>query len=196
MAHTSKGWLGSVRRFLRRAPRPSEATALPGAAPEPHAPAIDPRIGVLLGEWRDIRKSLRAEDTHAFAELSVFLASGGLLLAMDLACAAASTAALRAAAWVLPGIGIGLAAAFFALAWSARVRTRTLRQRGLQIEAAMQVLLPGVGHVPSLALLGRLTAACGKEPQSGLPARGTLYLTAALCWAGQWVWQGLVHWGG
>jgi hypothetical protein len=196
MANTSKGWLGSVRRFLRRAPRAGQAPALPSAAPAPQTPATDPRIGVLLSEWRDVRKSLRAEDTRAFAELAVFLAGAGLLLALALACAATQAPALRAAGWILPGIGIGLATGFLALAWTDRARMRALMERGLQIEAAMQVLLPGIGQVPSLASLGQLSAVCGDAPQSSFRVRCTLYLLAALGWALQWVWQALAYSGG
>jgi hypothetical protein len=195
VAKTSRGWIRSVRRWLGRK---SDEASLPVQASTPQTPAAtapDPRIGVLLAEWRDIRKSLRAEATRGLAHLTVFIAASGLLLTGFLRQLAVADTATRTIRWLLPGLGIGLAGLFLVLAWGARAHARALERRGLQIETAVQVLLPGIGHVRPLTLLGSLGMEAGEWRYAPLWASTACYAAAALGWAALWVSLALGAWG-
>jgi hypothetical protein len=194
MAKTSRGWLRSIGGWLRR--RPEGSLPVPTSTPQtPPATAPDPRIGVLLAEWRDIRKSLRAEAARLLAQLTVFIAVSAVLLSGFLRELAGADRASRTVRWLLPGLGLGLAGVFLVLAWGVRAQARALEQRGLQIETAVQVLLPGIGHVRTLALLESLGLDAGEWRHAPLWASAACYALAALGWCALWVALALGVWG-
>ncbi len=183
MAETreSRGFMGSVRRWLggRRAvlsqmpARPIEPAS--GAAP-------DRRIDVLLAEWQDIRTTLRHSDSGRLVRLAVFVAGSAATIGGYLAAAAAPGPRLDLARWALASLGLVVSLVFLCWEIGSIKHRRALLRRGLQIETAMQVLVPGIGRVKSLALLSELHPSQSDGAHAGAWAAGGLYGLILLGW--------------
>jgi hypothetical protein len=176
----SGGFIGSVRRWLG-GPRPAPLSAPVAAEREP-AGERDPRVQILLAEWQDIRASLRSCDRQRLAQLALFLILSVVLALGYLPIAVASEPRWAPARWALPGLGALLGVVFLALEVGSLAYRREWSRRGRQIETALQVLVPGIGHVRSLALLSEF------DPQPSVPVRiatgavGLTYGAVLLAW--------------
>jgi hypothetical protein len=178
----SGGFLGSVRRWLgtrrtdvARIPAPAEARSVPSQS--------DRRVEIMLAEWQDIRESLRCYDRQRLALLGTFLLVSLAIVAGYLPIAATADVRWVPARWALPAAGMLVSLACLALEIGWLVYRREWSRRGRQIETALQVLLPGLGHVSPLALLSQF------DPDASVPVRiatgaiGALYALALLAWA-------------
>jgi hypothetical protein len=186
MAHSmqSGGFIRSVRRWLRGA-RP-----VAGSAPVPAAEhraasagASDPRLSLMLAEWQDVRESLRYCDRQRLMQLTVFIFASALIALGYLPIAAAVESRWVPARWVLPSVGLVLSAVFLALEVGALAYRHEWGRRGRQIETAVQVLLPGIGHVGSIALLSEFDPGASLRVRLATAAIGSLYALALLAWS-------------
>ncbi len=175
--------MGSVRRWLggRRAGVPQIAAQAVEAA-SAAAPA-DRRIEVMLAEWQDIRASLRHSDGTRLAELAVFVAASAAIIAGYLSVASSPDPRLNLARWALASLGLLASLVFLGLQLGAIAHRGALTRRGRQIETAMQILLPGIGRVKSLALLSEFQPAEGEWARSGAWVAGALSIVMLLAWA-------------
>ncbi len=193
MAETrkSRGFLGSVRRWLgdRRAPL-SQMPARP-IEPASSAAPVDRRIDVLLAEWQDIRATLRHTEVGRLVQLAVFVAGSAGIIGGYLAVAAAPDRRLDLARWALASLGLLVSVIFLCLQIGSIAHRRALLRRGLQIETAMQVLVPGIGRVNSLALLSELHAAASDGARAGSWAVGALYGVIAVAWVAALIFTAL-----
>ena len=179
----ARHWIASVGRWFRRR---SPAGALPPApAPSPAvtAPQVDVRIGVMLEEWKEIRTSLRALASRQFAHLSLYSAVSAALIAAYLRIAVSHDPAAGLARWVLPSLGMLVSIAFLIMEWGLTVSRSELAYRGRQLEACVQILMPGVGHVRSPGLLSGPAVEGDDWLRSGLAASCVLYVLLLLAWA-------------
>ena len=182
MATTSKGMIASVRRWLRRAPAQPRELVARGEAPAPASPAPDPRLAVLLREWREIGRRLRRNADRALFELAVFLGLSIVLLVTQLQRLGTAGAAAHFTGTLLAGVGVVLALAFAILATAGRAQDEALFERGLQIEAAVQLLVPGVGSARSLALLTLDSESAGVWRHARAWLCTAVYVLAAVGW--------------
>jgi hypothetical protein len=179
----ARNWIASVGRWLRR---PTPAGTLP---PAPVASAgvtasqIDHRIGVMLEEWKEIRVSLRELASRQFARLALYGAASAALVAGYLHVAASHEPAAGLARWVLPSLGVLVSVIFLVMEWGAAAVASELAYRGRQIEACLQILMPGVGHVRAPALLSSPDIEGDDWLRSGLAASCVLYSLLLLAWA-------------
>lgn len=176
--------MSSVRRWLGR-PR-SEFPGAPVAAdrrPAAGAEAGDARLEVMLAEWQDVRESLRGCERQRLAQLALFLLVSVFLAFGYLPIATAAEARWVPARWALPALGALLAMVFLALEIGALAYRREWARRGRQIETALQVLLPGMGHVSSLALLSQFDPEPRARVRLATAAVGVLYALMLLAWA-------------
>ncbi len=169
-------WLGTRRAGVASVPAPSESRSDPAAQ-------TDWRVEIMLAEWHDIRESLRCCDRQRLAQLGIFLIVSAAGVAGYLPIATASEPRWTIARWALPMLGMLVSLAFLALEIGALVQRSAWARRGCQIETALQVLLPGIGHVSPLAMLSQF------DPQTTVPVRiatgavGALYGLMLLAWA-------------
>jgi hypothetical protein len=154
----SRGVVARVRRWFGRTKAGVPAVAAGAAAPSSQAVQPDPRIAVLVEEWKELRASLRQCTDRAMAHLRTFLVTAAAIGAAMLLQADGQSALAHAPHWVLPAIGMLLAALFACLTASDLARARSLLPRGLQVETAVELLLPGIGHVRTLGLLSQVPA--------------------------------------
>jgi len=175
-----------MRRWLRRTPSDASWVLPAAVTPDARPPPPDPRIEVLLTEWQELRASTRQCADQLYAQLRAFLASQALLAAAVLVQAGRPGVLGTWAPWVLPLLGMGLAGLFLGLTRTLLVQAQGLEQRGLQIEAALQLLLPGVGHVSSLGLFS--------HPASGESQwrSSTGWLTGSACGASGLIWAAVL----
>jgi len=172
-------WVGSLRRWLARRRSPGRALASATAPPAPAVP--DPRVPVILEEWREIRASLRQSRALGTVRLVLFVAASAAILECYLVSPLVpGTAGL--ARWAWPLFGAALSLALLALDLSAAIDRSELARRGRQLEMALQLLVPGVGPVASLALLSDFAALESEPVRSGNAARCALYAAGALGW--------------
>jgi hypothetical protein len=179
----SGGFIRSVRRWLRG------ARSTPGSAPVPAAerrtpPAgeSDPRMGVMLAEWQEVRESLRFCDRQRLTQLAVFIFASALIAIGYLPIAAASDSRWAPARWALPSLGVIVSAVFLTLEVGALAYRREWARRGRQIETAVQVLLPGIGPVSSIALLTQFDPGVSVRVRLATAAIGSLYALGLLAW--------------
>ncbi len=173
-------WVGSLGRWLAR--RTSSGRALASASAVMPAPAgPDPRVPVILEEWREIRTSLRQSCALGTARLALFVIVSAAILECDLVGAVVpSTAGI--ARWAWPLFGGVLSLVLLALELTAAFGRSELARRGRQLEMALQLLVPGVGPVASLALLSEFAVLESEPVRSGNAARCTLYAAGAVGW--------------
>lgn len=145
----------------------------------------------MLVEWQDIRAGLRRSDAARLAQLAMFIVGSGAIVAGYLAVAASPRASLDLARWTLPALGLAVSLVFLCLELGSIAHRRALAERGRQIEAAMQILLPGIGRVKSLALLGEFEAGESEWAQAGAWAAGALYALLLAAWAAALAAKGL-----
>lgn len=179
----SGGFIRSVRRWLRGARSTSGSVPVP-AAERRAAPAAeaDPRIGVMLTEWQDVRESLRFCDRQRLAQLTVFIFASAVLGLGYLPIASASGSLWAPARWVLPSLGLIASAVFLTLELGALAYRREWARRGRQIETAVQALLPGIGPVSSIALLSQFDPGVTLRVRLATAAIGSLYALGLLAW--------------
>jgi hypothetical protein len=170
----SGGFLGSMRRWLgaRRAVARVPAPADPNPAPSRES---DPRVEIMLAEWQDVRESLRSLDAQRFAQFAVFIIVSGVILYGYLPIASGAEPRFRLARWALPALGVVVSLVFLALEAGLLAYRREWVRRGRQIETALQVLVPGLGHVSALALLSEF------DPDTSVSVRAATGATGALC---------------
>jgi len=160
-----RGLAAAVRRWFRRPTAPPEPVAplarSPSSAIEP-----DARIRLLVDEWKVICACLRADQARDLAHLCAFLASSALVCGAYLMLAGGG-APWRLGRWALPGAGIAVALLFLALECGSQAQQSTRVRRGRQIEAVVQVLMPGIGHMRTLGLLGDELAEAGRGFRNG-----------------------------
>ena len=175
----SRGFIGSVRRWLGG--RPAAAPGIPGpvAPAAERASAPDARIAVLLAEWQDVRATGRHMRTERLARLAAFLAVGAVIGGPYLRIAGRPGGRLQFACWALPVLGLLVALEFLALEIGAVATARVVHRRGRRVEAALQGLLPGSGRIPPIAL-----ETDGHEPgwQDGGWAAAALQGAVAVAW--------------
>ncbi len=183
MAETpeSHGFMGSVRRWLGG--RRAVVSQMPARPIEPASGAApDRRVDVLLAEWQDIRATLRHSDGGRLAQLAVFIVGSAAMIGGYLAVAAAAGSRLDLARWALASLGVLVSLVFLCLEIGSIAHRRALLRRGLQIETAMQVLVPGIGRVKSLALLSEFHPSESDGARAGAWAAGALYGLILLGW--------------
>jgi hypothetical protein len=179
----ARNWFGRVGRWFRQ-PAPADASPLvPSASPPVTAPQVDARIGVMLEEWKEIRASLRELASRQLARLALYGAVSAALVAGYLRLALSHEPAAGLARWVLPSLGILVSVAFLTMEWGAAATGSELAYRGRQLEACLQLLMPGVAHVRSPALLSGSAADGDDWLRSGLAAACGLYALLLLAWA-------------
>ena len=179
----SGGLWSSVRRWFGGRPRPQLPTAAAGT--ERNAPPDaehEPRVAVLLAEWQDIRESLRAAERQRLAQLALFLLVSVVVIFIYLPIATATTIRWAPARWALPAFGVVLALLFLALELGLLAYRREWSRRGRQIETALQLLVPGIGHVSSLALLTEFDPETSARVRLATAAVGVLYALMLLAW--------------
>jgi len=168
-------WLGAARPTGSRAPLPTEhGTASVGDA--------DPRLQLMLAEWQEVRESLRFCDRQRLAQLAIFIVASMLVAIGFLATAVSPDAPRRAVHWALPALGAAVSLIFIALEAGALAYRREWARRGRQIETAVQVLLPGIGHVSSLALLSEFDPSTTVRVRLAIAAVSALYAVALAAW--------------
>ena len=179
----SGGFIRSVRRWFRG------ARSSPGSAPVPAAEqrirpseASDPRIGIMLAEWQEVRESLRFCDRQRSGQLTAFIFASALIALGYLPVAVAPDSRWAAARWALPSIGVIVSAVFLALEAGTLAYRREWARRGRQIETALQVLLPGVGPVSSIALLSQFDPGVSVRVRLATAAIASLYALGLLAW--------------
>ncbi len=171
----------TMRRWLRRSP-PAGSAGLPVPPPSlPEAPRTDPRIDVLLLEWQDARVSIRHGIDHALAQIGLFLGLSAALLAAAL-LAFGRSGAPAPARLVTPALGIALCVLFQALHSSVIGRVRAFLARAMQIETAVQLLVPGIGHVKTLALCSEPPSAEAGWVRRAQLTGGVLFGASLLGW--------------
>ncbi len=129
----------------------------------------------MLAEWQDVRESLRCCDRQRLAQLTVFVIVSTVMVVAYLAVAAAPEPRWGLARWALPAFGALVSLVFLALEAGSLAYRREWARRGRQIETALQVLLPGLGHVSPLALLSQF------DPDTSAPVRLATGAVGALC---------------
>jgi hypothetical protein len=137
----------------------------------------------MLEEWKEIRASLRALASRQFAHLSLYSAVSAALIAGYLRIAVSHDPAAGLARWVLPSLGVLVSIAFLIIEWGLAVSRNELAHRGRQLEACVQILMPGVGHVRSPGLLSGPAVEGDDWLRSGLAASCVLYLLLLLACA-------------
>jgi len=168
-------WLGAARPAASRAPIPAEHQTAPvGDA--------DPRLQLMLAEWQDVRASLRFCDRQRLAQLAVFIVASMPIAIGFLAIAVSPDAPWRAVRWALPALGAAVSLIFIALEVGALAYRREWTRRGRQIETAVQVLLPGIGPVSSLALLSEFDPTTTMRVRLAIAAVSALYALALAAW--------------
>lgn len=154
MAETSRSrrWVGSMRRLLSG--RRTGASSLPVApAEEPSRDAVpDPRLDVLLAEWREVQRAVRSAGAQRLARLAVFVVASAAIAGPYLEIVGGANARLALARWVLPALGLLVGLEFLALEAAAQRTARIFERRGLKVEAALNALLPRLGRIQILAL--------------------------------------------
>jgi hypothetical protein len=153
-----------------RGGKASQVTSAPVVAPPPTPVAPDPRLTVMLEEWREIRTTSRHTGNVRLAQLALSFACAAFLLVMYL------QAPVRPPGWLVPLIGAGTALGFLALELGVAADARVLGRRGQQIEFAVQTLLPGLGPVQSLATITGLNASAGVRNGTAVRAVHALLL--------------------
>jgi hypothetical protein len=179
----ARNWIATVGRWLHR-PAPSGAlSAAVAPSPAVAAPQVDARIGVMLEEWKEIRASLRELGTRQLARLALYSAVSVALVTGYLRLAVSHDPAAGLARWVLPALGVLLSIVFLVMEWGAAATGAELAYRGRQLEASIQILMPGVGHVRSPGLSSGPTLDGDDSLRIGLAASYLLYALLLLAWA-------------
>ncbi|HTX24003.1 MAG TPA: hypothetical protein VMD03_05055 [Steroidobacteraceae bacterium] len=165
--------MSSVRRWLGGRSTQVSPTVLPDPA-SPARAELDPRVGVMLAEWQEILASLRACARQRLAQLTVFLAAAALTATAYLPLATAPAGLRHIARWMLPALGALLGVVFLILEIGLSAYRHELARRARQIETAIQILLPDIGHVRALALLTDF------DPETSAWVRMATWIIAAL----------------
>jgi len=176
--------LSSVRRWLggrRRAELPGAPVAVDRKSAA--AAERDARVEVMLAEWQEIRESLRACERQRLAQLALFLLVSLVLGFGYLPIATAAEARWGTARWALPAFGALLTGVFLSLESGSLAYRREWARRGRQIETAVQVLVPGIGHMSSLALLSQFDPDSRARVRLATAAIGALYALLLVAWA-------------
>jgi hypothetical protein len=179
-------WLGTRRAAVARLPAPAE----PNSAP---AGQSDPRLSIMLAEWQDVRESLRCCSRERLAQLAIFLIVSAAIAGGYLPIAAASGPRWGPARWALPAVGVLVSLTFLALEIGSLAYRREWARRGRQIETALQVLVPGVGHVSPLALLSQFDPDTSVSVRIATGAAGALYGLMLLAWGAALTTMAAVH---
>jgi hypothetical protein len=158
----------------------SAATA---PSPAVAAPQVDARIGVMLEEWKEICASSRELASRQLARLALYSAVSVALVTGYLRLAVSHDPAAGLARWVLPALGVLLSVVFLVMEWGSAATGAELAYRGRQLEACIQILMPGVGHVRSPGLSSGSTLDGDDWLRSGLAASCALYALLLLAWA-------------
>jgi hypothetical protein len=176
----SRGWVAALGRWIKRrgtvpasVPPPARSARIETAQP-------DPRIPLLLEEWKEIRTSLRAAEARDVARLAVFLALEALLGSAYLNLSSVSESVWEVARWVLPGCALAASLLFLVWEWGCQSDERALVRRGRQIETVVQILVPGLGSASALALLSEVLPEQSRGLRSGAWARTALYALVVL----------------
>ncbi|MGH8228880.1 MAG: hypothetical protein ACRET2_03785 [Steroidobacteraceae bacterium] len=170
-----RGWLRGRRATVARVPAPQVAPRADEPAP------TDRRLEVWLAEWQDVRASLRHASSERLGRLALFCIASGALAAGYLATLSQARP-LDIVGWALPGLGVAVCLVFVALEAGAGAYRRACLERGRQIELAVQILLPGLGRVKSLALLADFHPDDGGQMLCGSGAPVALYGVVGLAW--------------
>ncbi len=188
----SGGFLGSMRRWLGTRRDAARVPALSEARSPPLVQS-DRRVELMLAEWQDIRESLRSCAHQRLAQLGMFLIVSTAIIAGYLPIATASEPRWIVARSALPVLGILVSAVFLALEVGSLVRLSAWARRGCQIETALQVLLPGIGHVSPIALLSQFDPGTEAPVRIATGAVGALYGLMLLAWAAALVIDAALH---
>jgi hypothetical protein len=176
------GFMRSVRRWLGRAGPPAARASVAAERPASSSES-DSRLRLMLTEWQEVRESLRFCDRQRLIQLAVFVFACVLIAIVYLPIAGVLDPRWGPARWALPSLGAILSLVFLALEAGALAYRSEWARRGRQIEAAVQVLSPGIGPVSSLALLSQFDPGVSGRARLASAAIGALYGLALLAWA-------------
>jgi hypothetical protein len=129
----------------------------------------------MLAEWQDVREGLRACERQRLGQLALFLLVSVMLGLAYLPIATAAEPRWGPARWALPAFGALVALMFLALEAGSLAYRGEWARRGRQIETALQLLLPGIGRVSSLALHTEFDPQLSARVRLAAAAVGLLY---------------------
>jgi len=176
----SRGWVAALGRWIKRRATVPASVPPPARSARTEIAQPDPRIPLLLEEWKEIRASLRAAEARAVVRLAIFLALEVLLGSAYLNLRTASGPLWDVARWVLPGCAFAASLLFLVWEWACQSDERALVRRGRQVETVVQILMPGPGSARALALHSEVLPEQNRGLRSGAWARTALYALVVL----------------